>query len=284
MAEHTHPSDARRLAFGRVADLYDEARPTYPEAAVTAIITAAGLTPPARIYEVGAGTGKATLLFAARGYGVTAIEPSAAMAGVARERLAGQAGVEFVESDFEHWHPPERLRLVVSAQAWHWVDPAVGYERAAEALVPGGTLAAMWNFPDWPHFALQPALSAAYRTHIPELRPDFPMHPDSRPERLDTWRTAATARTWFGDPQVSGYRWAQPYTTDEYLRLLGTHQDHILMDPARRAILLEAVAAAVDGAGGAFEMPIVTWVCTMTRRSGGRQPARGEAPRAAGGA
>lgn len=266
MAGSTHRTDARRLAFGRVAELYDEARPGYPDPAIDAIVLAAALPPSGSLYEVGAGTGKATVLFAGRGYGVTAIEPSAAMARVGRDRCTRYSAVEFVESDFEHWRPPERRRLVFSAQAWHWIDPKLGYERAADALLPGGTLAAMWNFPDWPRCALQPELSAAYLTHAPELRSDFPMHPDSRPERLDTWRTGAHSSRWFAAPAVEGFRWTQPYRTDAYIRLLRTHQDHILMDPARRAPLLDAIAATIEGAGGGFELPIVTWVCTLTRR------------------
>lgn len=265
MADPTHTIDARRLAFGRVAELYDEARPSYPDPAIEAILAAAALPPGGNLYEVGAGTGKATVLFAERGYGVTAIEPSATMAGVGRQRCARYAAVEFVESDFEHWQPSERRGLVVSAQAWHWVDPEVGYQRAAEALVRGGTLAAMWNFPDWPLCAFQPEFSAAYRTFVPDLRSDFPMHPDSRPERLDTWRTGAHSSRWFAEPDVEGFRWTQEYRTHEYIRLLRTHQDHILMDPARRAPLLDAIAGTIDRAGGGFALPLVTWVCTLTR-------------------
>jgi SAM-dependent methyltransferase len=258
--------DDRRLAFGRVAELYDEARPSYPAAAIDAILAAAALAPGGALYEVGAGTGKATVLFAERGYGVTAIEPSAEMARVARQRCARYRLVTFVESDFEHWRAPEPRRLLASAQAWHWVDPSVAYLRAYEALVPGGTLAAMWNFPDWPQCVLQPELSAAYRAHVPELRPDFPMHPDSRPERLDTWRAGSYSSRWFTAPEVHGFRWTQWYGTEDYIRLLQTHQDHILMTPDRRAPLFETISTALQRAGGGFDFPLVTWVCTLTRR------------------
>ena len=34
-----------------------------------------------------------------------------------------------------------------SSDAWHSVDPAAGYRRAAELLVPGGLLICTWRFP-----------------------------------------------------------------------------------------------------------------------------------------
>ncbi len=91
------------------------------------------------------------------------------------------------------------------------------------------------------------------------------MHPDSRPERLDTWRTGAHSSRWFVNPEVRGFRWTQPYRTDAYVRLLRTHQDHILMDSARRAPLFDAIAGTIESAGGGFALPLVTWVCTLTR-------------------
>lgn len=62
-----HFSDEQRLAFGRVAELYDRARPSYPAAAIDALLEYGGLVPGSRVVDVGAGTGQATELLAARG-------------------------------------------------------------------------------------------------------------------------------------------------------------------------------------------------------------------------
>ncbi|HEY6399555.1 MAG TPA: class I SAM-dependent methyltransferase, partial [Solirubrobacteraceae bacterium] len=72
------------MSFGRVAELYEQARPSYPTTLVDDVLTNAGLGAGEAILEVGAGTGKATRLFAARGHRVVALEPSAEMAGIAR--------------------------------------------------------------------------------------------------------------------------------------------------------------------------------------------------------
>src|ERR1700744_4942951 len=94
----------RRLVFGEIAALYEASRPSYPEALIDDLVAWAshGVDRPSAL-EIGAGTGKATRLMAARGVAVTAIEPSSEMAAVAR-RLAVLTGgaVDPIQSDFEH--------------------------------------------------------------------------------------------------------------------------------------------------------------------------------------
>ena len=72
----------QRFVFGEVADLYDRARPGYPEQLVEDVLRFRGLPAP-RVLEVGAGTGKATVVFAARGLEIVALEPTPEMAAVA---------------------------------------------------------------------------------------------------------------------------------------------------------------------------------------------------------
>ena len=261
-------SETQRLAFGTVATLYDRVRPSYPTVVIDAIIEAAGLRPGTRILEVGAGTGKATLGLAQRGLEVVALEPSAEMAAVLRANCAGRPGVEVVEAPFERWAPTRRFPTLVSAAAWHWIDPGVRCRRAHDALAPGATLAAIWTLPEWRDCPLRPALSDAYRETVPEMRPDFPMHPDSSPSRLaDGWGSEILASGLFEGPEVRSHRWSIGYTGSAYADVLRTHQDHILLECDARTRLLAAVAAVIADAGGRLELPTVTRLCLATRRS-----------------
>jgi len=261
--------DTRRLAFGRVAELYDRARPSYPRQAIDDVIEFAAIKAPARVLEVGAGTGKATALLAERGFGVLALEPSAAMAAVARANCASYPAVEIVQSDFERWQARERFPAIVSAQAWHWVAPRTRYARAHEALVPGGALAALWTLPRWDAIGLRESLRAAYRDAAPALAPGFPMHPASEPAELaGDWQAEIDASEGFAEAQVRLHEWSCEYSAADYARLLQTHQDHILLERERRDALLAAITAVIEGSGGAIEMTYVTRVC-LARRGGG---------------
>src|SRR4051794_28010496 len=131
-----------RATFGEVAEIYDRARPGYPERIFDDLTEVARLGPGARVLEVGCGTGKATVPLARRGYAVTAVELRAELAAVARRNLENHSNATVVVADFEEWPPPtEPFDAVVAATAWHWIDPTMRVEKAARALRPGGSVA-----------------------------------------------------------------------------------------------------------------------------------------------
>ena len=48
--------------------------------------------------------------------------------------------------------------------------------------------------------------------------------------------------------------WHQPYTTDEYVALMGTHSNHRMLDDDVRTRLHDAVGAVVERHGGRVEV------------------------------
>ncbi len=90
------PGETRdpRLTFGTVVDVYDEIRPTYPEALFDELFALLPSEP--EILEVGPGTGQATRDLLARGARVHGVEISPLMADRLRSNL-----------------PTERLRVTV---------------------------------------------------------------------------------------------------------------------------------------------------------------------------
>ena len=132
--------------FGANAGRYDRARPSYPGAMVDRILAT---SPGRRVLDVGCGTGIVARLFQGAGAEVLGVDPDERMAAQARAR-----GLEVEVARIEDWDPAGRhFDAVVAGQAWHWVDPAAGARRAAQALRPGGRLAVFWNSfpaPTWP--------------------------------------------------------------------------------------------------------------------------------------
>jgi len=253
----------RRLLFGEVAELYDTYRPSYPSELIDDLAVRSGVAPGTRILEVGAGTGKATLLFAAIGAGVVALEPSAPMAEVARRNCAGYPAVEIIERDFERWdRAGQRFPLLYCAQAWHWIDPAVGYKLARAALVDGGVLAAFWNRPAWDWSPTREALAEVYAATVPDLLTDGPMHPANEdPDADEDWQRDIADANGFSDPEVRFYDWSVDYSAHQYAGMLMTLSEIRLLADREREALLSGVRAVIDHHGGSFTVPLRTRLC-----------------------
>lgn len=248
----------KATVFGEVAELYDRARPGYPDALLDEMIAFAPELP--RVLEVGAGTGKATVLLAARGLEVLALEPSVQMAAVARRQCARFPRVEITVSGFENWTAePEAFQLVVSAQAWHWIAAEVRYPKAREVLTPGGVLAVFWNRPLWEDAALRAALDDVYEHCAPELNAREPSLPGLTQPRVDEERaTEIETSGFFGPVTRCSYRWSKSYTADEYLALLQTQSDHRMLAADKRARLLGGVAGIIERSGGSIAVDYET--------------------------
>ena len=128
--------------FNEVAELYDRVRPTYPSELFVDLAAITGIGHGSAVLEVGCGTGQATRSLAALGCEVTAVEPGAEMAVLARRRLEAFSKVGVEVSSFEDWDDGgRRFQLLVAASSWHWVDPSVGWRRAHDVLDADGWMA-----------------------------------------------------------------------------------------------------------------------------------------------
>src|SRR5215471_300408 len=120
-----------RTGFDRIAERYDATRVGYPDALVDAMLGTAGVRPGDPVLEVGCGTGQLTRQLADRGKALTAIDLGPAMVAVARKRLDDR-DVHWWVGPFEEFDGGgETFALMVSATAFHWIDPAVALPRAA---------------------------------------------------------------------------------------------------------------------------------------------------------
>ncbi|MGI8457647.1 MAG: class I SAM-dependent methyltransferase [Propionibacteriaceae bacterium] len=125
--------------FGQVAHAYERFRFGYPEAVADRVLGYAD-GPIRTAVEIGAGTGKATRLFARRDIAVTATDPDPDMLTVLA-RVCRGLPVATVVSAFEILPPRPPVDLLYAAAALHWTLDEGRWERAATLLRPGGTFA-----------------------------------------------------------------------------------------------------------------------------------------------
>jgi A/G-specific adenine glycosylase len=112
----TDPRVAPRAArFGDVADRYEQARPLYPDAALSELAARCGLRRGTPVADLGAGTGKLTRQVVALGADVVAVEPAA---GMRRRLRAEMPGVVVLDGTAEDIPLPDgSVEIVTAGQA-----------------------------------------------------------------------------------------------------------------------------------------------------------------------
>lgn len=251
---HLHENRARALSFGSVAALYDAARPSYPPALIDDLMAFA----PRQVLDVGCGTGKAARLLVERGCDLLGIEPDPSMAAVARSH-----GIRAEESTFEAWNPRGRTYdLIVSGQAWHWVNPEFGVPKAASLLPPGGHIGVFWNR-GRPEDETRRALEAVYLRLAPELaKTNVALNLSAEPDdRYAEFRNAGL----FTDVEARTYPWDAVYDRAAWIDLTATQSDHVRLPEERRHALLLALGDAIDALGGRLTYHYSTLLVLATR-------------------
>lgn len=250
-------------SFGVDPERYDQTRAAYPEAVVERIVAA---SPGPGLLDVGCGTGIASRQFLAAGRTVLGVEPDPRMAGFARG-----TGVPVEVATFEAWDPAGRtFDAVVSATAWHWIDPVAGAAKAARVLRPGGVLAPFGNVYQLPPAVADP-LAAAYRRVAPGSPVDLGGRVgetvrDAYRGLYDKAADGIREAGGFDDPVVWRHDWHRTYRRDEVVDLVATSGGLTSLPPEHAAEVLAAVRAALDGSGDDVTVPYTTWGLTAVRR------------------
>ena len=194
---HNEESGRRRESFDLVADDYNEYRTAYPQQVVAALIALSHLHHGSRVLEIGCGTGQLSVPLAQHGIELLALELGPHLAAHARRNLKRFPHAHVEVSAFEVWPlPPQQFDAVVSASAFHWLDPAVRFSKSAQALQPGGCLTILHvhhvrggtpgffaeTQPSYLKWGLSDDLSFQPPTpdHVPTLYPELDQLPEFR--------------------------------------------------------------------------------------------------------
>lgn len=240
---------ARRHSYNAIAAQYDRARPGYPAALFDDIAAYAQLKRNGRIFENGCGAGQATLPLAQRGFAIDCVELGADLAAVARAKLRSYPNVQVEQADFDSMAlPPATYDLVLSATAFHWLNPLTRFERARAILKPAGALALCWHRPvltaavDQGSFA---ALQRVYRRIVPQmaLANPPPPHPD---DATTEYEEIITAGGLFHQLKIQKHYVETKYNAASYIDLLGTFSDHRALDADTRRRLLDDIADLIE--------------------------------------
>jgi len=234
-----------RRTFNEDAELYDRRRPGYPPELFDDLAALAHIGPGARVFEIGCGTGQATVPLARLDYLVTAVELGAELAEVARRNLTGFGNVEIVDSAFEDWPlPATPFDLVLFATSFHWMDPAVRLVKSAEALRPGGALAVVsTHHMDGGTERFFVDVQRCYERFDPDTQDGLRL-PGASDVPLDVDEMSRIGG--FSEVHTRRYEWDETYTATEYLELLSTYSGHRAMPNGLRDQLLSCIRDLIN--------------------------------------
>lgn len=264
MKANTSRSD--RLNFDADVESYDSARPGVPPALVEEIRERAGLAVGANVLEIGAATGQLTLPLRTAGFRVVAIEPGDRLRQRLADKVADDPGVTLRGGFFEDYDGNEApFAAVWSSNAFHWVDPAVSYAKAADLLASGGSLVLLWNFTFLPADLQRELNERVFAPH------DFNSvrEPDDQLGRLTEHtapgREELAASGRYHDPDWWFHQERLDYTVDRYVAMLLSF-GHLASAPAAERADIEARVRAVLAERGAARLELTNYVyCCVAR-------------------
>lgn len=196
---------------------------------------------------------------------------------IGRKHLDG-APVEFRVATFEDVDLPARsFDAIFSATAFHWLDPRVGWSKAASLLRPGGTLL-LYSHIGGPFLDFEPDFYAEWRAALPSAR---------------HWQAMDPAALWSGAKQRIGnvsslWEWLHPNcaisrpeaanlfthvtlthcqqaidsSLPAVLNLLHTQSAFLRLDATSQARLENRVAKIVERDGGSVRAPLFAVLVT----------------------
>jgi ubiquinone/menaquinone biosynthesis C-methylase UbiE len=271
--------------FDEIAAEYDRRRPSYPDELVDQACRVAGIGHGDQVLEVGCGSGQLTRGLLARGLHVTALEPGTNLLALARQNLEGAGRVEFVNARFEDAVLPRgQFQAVFSASAFHWIDPEVSWQKAADVLVPGGTLALVQYFGlEEPRTkGDQEAALAAIRRVAPDIAANWPSYRDldatlagmeqRRGNVSAVWAWLGSydvaqdyAGRLFGDVQAAVMPRLLEHTPDELAALLRTMSFYARLSPGQRDALEREYEAVYEQLGRPVRASTIAALVTARR-------------------
>jgi SAM-dependent methyltransferase len=237
----------QRQTFDQVADFYADVRPGYPSELFDELSSRAGLGGASAVLEVGCGAGQATRDLVTRAGRVVALDPGERLIAAARQRITA-ANVEFVVTNFESAvFEPATFDLVVSAQAWHWIDPKVAFRKAAAALAPRGFLVVFGHVPMRWNEPFLSAFKSAFDIYLPGVWGTPPPQTAYLPSGPFAGQFVASG---LFEPAIHrAYDWTWTLDSRTLGRYLRTESGYHRVPETQRFALFDAMATSVADNG-----------------------------------
>lgn len=243
--------------YTHLADAYLK-RPQYAESAINALLRLAEVEPGVAVCDVGAGTAHLTLLLAARGLRVTAVEPNDAMRSNGIRRTAHLENVTWHDGTGEATGCPDHgFRLVTFGSSFNVTNRPLALQESVRILEPGGWFACMWN-----HRDLEDPIQARIESIIQERVAAY-AYGTRREDQTEVIRASGL----FGPVHALEGQVIHRQTPEDCIEAWRSHATLARQAGDDFASVVDAIAAYVNSLGsGPLEIPYTTRLWTAQVR------------------
>ena len=240
--------------FDTVASTYEKLRPGYVKELYQTLFNYIPINENSNVVEVGSGGGQATAPILATGCQLTAVEYGERFSELLKDKFKEYQKFTVITGKFEDtMFEDNSFDLVFSASAFHWVPEKIGYEKVFSMLKNRGVFARFANHPyrDKGNPALSEDIDEIYDKYYNkyhrkvkhEVLPEFS-------EEQAKERAMIAQKYGFTDIQYALFHRERIFSSKEYIELLGTYSDHIVIEEDVRKEFFAKIKEAINKHGG----------------------------------
>ena len=244
-------------SFDKIASFYDEVRPGYPDEIFDEIEKFVSLTGKSRILEIGAGNGNATKTIHERWKSkITAIEPGAHLVKILEHKLRDNPDIIIINDSFENFTTDSKYDCIISATAFHWIDPAIKFKKASAVLRDNGMLILFWNNYTRSDEKVFDEIREVYSKYHPnheglEIRTIIR-------KKIDERRNEIIESKLFSLLFHKEFIHTKRFTAEEYVKLLKTYSGNSIKDEQEMSLFYQHIEKVINNNNNTLELPVVT--------------------------
>ena len=239
--------------FDTVASTYEKFRPGYAAELYGKVFDYKHIDRSSRVVEIGIGGGQATLPFLQTDCSLTAVEYGGQLAEICRDKFKDFPNFHVITGKFEDIDFERNFYdLVYSASAFHWIPEEIGYTKVFSMLKSGGVFARFANHPyqDKGRPALAEEIQDLYAVYYNKFHNKKQSKPREYCEEQASYRAEIARKYGFVDVAFALFHRTRTFTAKEYITLLGTYSDHIVIEEGIRTEFFAKIEESINRHGG----------------------------------
>ncbi|MBS4537137.1 class I SAM-dependent methyltransferase [Clostridium sp. D2Q-11] len=242
----------KRKSSHNIFSEYDRLASEYPIDVFKDILKYSNCDKNDKILEIGCGTGKATEKLLQLGVtNITGIEIEYNLGTYLWKKFNKYKKFNINISSFEDWEGVSLdYDIVLSVNAFHFIPPEIGYNKAYKYLKREGFIGLFWSMETPGNKELDIQLRKIYRKYVPGL---IDLKLPNLDDEIYNRKNEILNSNCFDNIKACKYSWHKEYTSDEYIKLLSTNPSYRLLDEEIRYKLFNEMIKTINQYGGSID-------------------------------